>query len=202
MYRSFVVRHLEQTFERETDDVRIAYIYCNYKEPNQSSVNLIASLLQQLVQMDSHVSDEIIELYNRHIKKRTRPSLQEYSAVLQSEVRRISKNFVVIDALDECTESGGVRESLLREVKHLQPRLYLLVTTRPNISNIVYAFEDAAVLEIHAIEEDIKRYIQDRLKTEVILKNHIKKRPGLETKITATIIENVKGMSVALFSLS
>ena len=48
LLRSIVVDYLERSFEQE--DVAIAYIYCSYKEQeDQTDVNLIASLLQQLV---------------------------------------------------------------------------------------------------------------------------------------------------------
>ena len=47
--RSIVVEYLERSFEK--NNVAIAYIYCSYKEQeDQTTVNLIASLLQQLVQ--------------------------------------------------------------------------------------------------------------------------------------------------------
>ena len=52
-------------------------------------------------------------LYRRHSKKQTRPTLGELSKLLQSEVRHISKVFIVIDALDECPESNRTRESFL-----------------------------------------------------------------------------------------
>jgi hypothetical protein len=186
------VSYLEESFEG-VNDARVTYIYCNYKESNQIATNLIASILQQLVQTDAEVSKEIHALYTKHITKQTRPTFDEFSILLQSEARRFSKLFVVIDALDECTESDGTRGRLLTELQKLQPMLHLLVTARPHIRNVVDIFQDASLLEICATQEDIMMYIQGRIKTESKFKRHI----SLEDKIITAILGSVQGMSVS-----
>src|SRR5436190_10435295 len=99
--RSIVVEYLERSFEK--NNVAIAYIYCSYKEQeDQTDVNLIASLLQQLVQSNPIIFDEIASLYDDNIKKQKRPTLSEWSKLLQLEIRSLSKVFIIIDALDEC----------------------------------------------------------------------------------------------------
>jgi hypothetical protein len=195
------VSYLERTFQQ--DDVRIVYIYCNYKEPNQSAVNLLASVLQQLIQTDSDVSKEIIDLYKDHTKKKTRPGICEYSGLLKREVRRYSKVFVVIDALDECVDIE-TREALLTEIAkvqtNVQSNLHLLVTSRPHIS-IREIFKEASRLEIHASNDDIKAYLQGRIETMSRLKRQIVKDPDLGNKIITTILGNAQGMSVSLSRL-
>lgn len=105
---------LIETFKAD-DDIEIAYIYCNYKEPNLTAVNLVANMLLQLLRENTEISPEIITLYDTHSKQHTRPSLAECSKLLKSEVRRLSKCFIVVDALDECPDD--IRESLLLELK-------------------------------------------------------------------------------------
>jgi hypothetical protein len=57
---------LRKKYARETG---IAFIYCNYKEKDsQSAVNLVASLLQQLVQRRPCVHHQLSSLYREHIK--------------------------------------------------------------------------------------------------------------------------------------
>ena len=192
--RSIVIHYLEHTFEQDSG-VGLAYIYCSYKEPNQTPTNFIASLLQQLVQADSIVSGEILDLYKSHLKKQTRPSLAEYSALLQSKALGYSRLFVVIDALDECMDNS-TRESLLYEVKKLEPKLHLLVTARSHIMNLKENFPDAALLEIQATGGDIEMYVQERIKTEASLRNHVKQDQELAQTIVTTITQRVNGMSV------
>jgi hypothetical protein len=155
--------------------------------------------LQQLVQKDPVISDDIVSLYRQHSKKQTRPTLDEMSKLLQSkvhhllEVCRLSEVFIIIDALDECPESNGTRDSFVAEIRKLQPITHLLVTSR-HISTIEREFEKAAWVEIHATGEDIGRYIESRIRSEGRLLRLLKANPALQAKITNTVIENAKGM--------
>jgi hypothetical protein len=186
------VNYLTQSFEQE--NAAVAYIYCSYKERyDQTSVNLIASLLQQLVQRNSVIPDEIVSLYHRHINKQTRPTLAEWSELLRSEVHRLSKVFIIVDALDECSEGDGTRDSFLSEILKLQPSIRLLVTSR-HILTIEREFEKAARIEILANDEDVRKYVEGRIETERRLSRHIKADPTLQDTIISTIVEKAKGM--------
>jgi hypothetical protein len=185
------VDYLERSFEQEK--VAIAYIYCSYKEQeDQTAANLIASLVQQLVQISPFISDEISSLYHHHIKKRTRPTLEECSKLLQSEVRQLSKVFIILDALDECSESNGTRDSFLAEIQKL-PDIHLLITSR-YILSIERVFGGAARVEIRASDEDIKRYLKGRIETEGRLARHVRPDPAFQEIIIGTIVERAKGM--------
>lgn len=189
--RSIVVNHLEQHFK---DNAATAYIYCSYKEQkDQTAVNLIASLLQQLVQRDPVVSDDIISLYRLHTQKQTRPTLGELSKLLQLELRRLSKVFIVIDALDECPESNRNREIFLTEIRKLQPTIHLLITSR-HISTIEREFENEVRVEIRASDRDIRRYLEGRIESEGRLVRLVKTDSALQATIANTIVENAKGM--------
>jgi hypothetical protein len=186
------VDYLERSFERE--DVAITYAYCSYKEQeDQTVVNLIASLLQQLVRRKRVISDEIVSLYHHHLDKRTRPTLAEWSKLLQSEVRHLSKVFVIIDAFDEHLESNDTRYSFLAEIRKLQSSIHLLVTSR-HIASIKREFEEAARVEIRASDIDIRRYLENRIKREHGLVRHVKVDSALQEAIINTIVKKAKGM--------
>jgi hypothetical protein len=190
--RSVVVDYLKHTFQGE--NVGIACIYCSYKEQHeQTTTNLIAGLVQQLVQRHTIVPDDVRNLYKYHMRTRTRPSLREFSNLLQSQLHKFSKTFVIIDALDECSESN--RESLITEILKLQPGIHLLVTSR-HIAEIECLFENAARLEILAKDEDVRRYLEGRIAREGRLKRHIKSDPTLQDAIIDTIVEKARGMFV------
>jgi len=196
--RSIVVDYLKHSIERE--DVAIIYIYCSYKEKDdQTAANLVASLLQQLVQKSPVVSGEILSLYDHHTKNGTRPTLGELSRLLQLESQRFSKVFVLIDALDECSESSGIRTSLLTEIRKLPSSIHLLVTSRHSLT-IEREFEKAGRLEIRASDEDIRRYLEYRIKTEHQLVRLVKTYPVLQENIISIVVEKAKGMSVSILS--
>ena len=196
MLRSIIVDYLERSFE--LDNVAVAYIYCSYKErENQTAVNLIGNLVLQLAQRHTVLSDEITSLYHRHIKKQTRPTINELSGLLQSEINRFLRVFVVIDALDECPQGKDARDIFLSEVQKLQPGIHLLVTSRHD-TQIEREFGNAARLEIRANDSDVRKYLKGRIASMSQLVRHVKKDPTLQDIIINTLAEKAEGMYVLI----
>ena len=173
------------------ENISLAYIYCIYKEKDeQTDSNLISSIVQQLLQSHGFISDQMSLLYYHHAKRQTRPSFGEWSDLLQSEVRRHPKTYIIIDALDECSETA--RDTLLDEIRRLS-NTNLLVTSRPNLT-IERDFEGAESIEIRASEEDVRKYLECRIPKERRLQRHVKEDPVLLNTIISTIVERAKGM--------
>lgn len=170
-------------------------MYCTYKEQSHTATNLLSSLLKQLlqklVQQLRPISGSIFDLYRHHRDKATRPSLSEYSRLLAAELHHFSRIFIVIDALDECAEEGGIREQFLTEVRKLLPSVHLLVTSR-DIPDMERKFEGATRLDIHASDGDIRRYLKNRVDRE--LARFLKRDTTLQADILTTITEKAQGM--------
>ena len=179
----------------QTDEIGVACIYCNYNDQDHTAVNLLSSLLQQLVQQQSNIPDTIANLYERHTEKRTRPSLTEFSSQLQSQLRRFSRVFIVVDALDECPEGKGNRESFLKELRKFPSNVHLLVTSR-YISDIGREFGRSTPLQIHASNEDIGKYLETRIQGQPRLEWHLTADPTLQSTIISTIVKKAHGMFV------
>jgi ATP/maltotriose-dependent transcriptional regulator MalT len=181
------VEHLETMFE-DDDRVAVACIYCNYKEQAEQTVaNLVASLLKQLIQGSHANFDKVHSLYARHRKRNSRPSLEELSRALESEIRTYSKVFVVVDALDECREDDETRAKLQNLLQSLPSNVNLMVTSRflPLMAGNV---PGAEILLIRATDEDVKTYIESRI---ALAPRHIK---NLRETIVSKLIENFDGM--------
>jgi hypothetical protein len=189
--RSVVINHLEERFEHE--NVGIAYIYCTYRDQNQTALDLIASLLKQLIDQRPIVSCNILELYRHHRSRQTRPPLTEVSRFLLAELRHFSKVFIVIDALDECSEESRIRGHFLAEVMKLLPMICLLVTSRV-IPDMERRFEAASRLEIYASGTDVRRYLEGRIERELPLADFVGTDPNLRTDILTTIVQKSDGM--------
>ena len=176
------------------ENAAVAYVYCNYKERDQTPINLVASLLQQLIQSQPAIPRDIVSICKDHIHKKTRPSLAEYSRLLQSQVQRFSEVYIIIDALDECTEVYGIN-NFLPEIRKLLPNIHLLVTSR-FVSNIEREFAEASRLEIRANETDIRDYIEARIAAQPQMMRHIEADPTLRNALLDTIIQKADGMYV------
>jgi ankyrin repeat domain-containing protein 50 len=139
------------------------------------------------------VPDEVRTLYKHHNEQETRPSLTDYSKLLQLIITGFSKVFLIIDALDECNESD--RSGLITEIRKLPPSLHLWCTSR-HLLDIEQMFNHSPKLEIRASNTDVERYLEDYIEQNRRLKKHVSSDPSLRDVITKTIVKKVNGMFV------
>lgn len=176
------------------------YIYCHYKEQTlQTLFNLIASLLKQLVQDYPAAYNRIKLLYNHHEDRGTLVTLEEIRQTLQSEIKMFAKVFIIVDALDECSEAGGARGKLLNELRSLADTVRLLVTSR-DLPSISQYFRGTKRLDIHADDQDVRDYIESRIRQESELAALVEGHPTLQEEIVKGIIENARGMWVLAYT--
>ena len=182
--------------DHEGNDIAILYLYLDYREQDQqSTTNLFGSLLQQLVRRSSSVLDKIVELHREHTSKETRPTANDFLKILQSEMARFSKVFMLVDALDECTENNDTRDAVLTNFQHLlsSSNAHLLTTSRHVIGMGSY-FPGAVRLEIRASDIDIRKYLEAQILKESRLARHISKDASLQELIVSTIIDKAEGI--------
>lgn len=156
-------------------------------------MNLVASLLKQLIQEGHPVHDSLSTLYKRHGLRSTRPSLGEISELIRQEFGLYRQIFVIMDALDECQEQNGHRGRLIEELQKITS-VNLMVTSRPHI-DVQDAFRNIIWLEVRASEEDLRRYINGRMARDKLAKN-VKAHNDLHEDIRRTVIANASGMYV------
>lgn len=103
----------------------------SYKETQrQSSCNLTASLLQQLLIQQSEIPNDVVALYERHIKIKTRPLLNEYPRLLRVIIEDFSRVYIIIDGLDECSEAISTRSNFLAGIDDIRDQTCTFVTSR------------------------------------------------------------------------
>lgn len=201
MLTSIVVDDLSARF-RNDRSVGVAYLYCDFRrQGEQTSEDLLASLLKQLAQDRPSLPDSVKSLYDQHKNKGTRPTLGDISRALQWVADLYSRVFVVIDALDECQVSGGCRSAFLLQIFSLQANrsASVLATSRP-IQEIENEFvKRSMILRISATDEDVETYLDGRMPELPLLKEDNKDvsneaKEKLKEEIKANIIDVVSGM--------
>ncbi|RSM04459.1 hypothetical protein CEP52_006828 [Fusarium oligoseptatum] len=157
-----VIEYLHSRF-RDRKDIGIAYIYCNFQQQDeQKAEDLLASVLKQLAQRQSTLSAEVKDLYNRHQKNRTIPSLEETSRTLHSVAATYLRVFIIADALDECRTDSLKR--FLEEVFKLQGNTGAnIFATSRHSEEISNCFSKGLSLPIFATEADITTYLNARI---------------------------------------
>jgi predicted ATPase len=187
---SIIVEHLFTKFQNDID-IGIAYVYCDYRQRHgRRPIDLLRSLLGQLVQKRPSMPESMQHLYQRNNDIRALPSLKEISGVLHSVVANFSRVFIIIDALDEYQASDGDRMRLLSEIFSLQAKAGVnLVATSRFIPEVMKEFEGSTVLEIRAKDEDVLRYV-DKWMSQSTISN----RPDLQDTIRTEMVKAADGM--------
>jgi Cdc6-like AAA superfamily ATPase len=195
MITSIVVDYLSVKFQNDAS-VGVAYLYCNFRrQDEQTPAELLSSLLKQLVQGQLSVPESVKSLYERY-KDKARPSFDEILKVFHAVVTDYSRTFILIDALDECQLSGGVRNKLLSELFRLQAHTGAsLFATSRFIPGIEKEFKGSMLLEIRANSEDVQRYLDGHMSG---LPSFVSRSSDLKEEIKSEIIKAVDGMYVPL----
>jgi arsenate reductase-like glutaredoxin family protein len=195
-----VIHHLREKF-LDQDDVAVMCIYFNYKE-DITTAEVLGSLLKQLLQETTTVSNEIRDLYKSRRLRNTHPSQKELSEILRTEAKNISTMFLVVDAMDECPEREQIRAKVLCELRMLLPTLRLLITLRPHVvPHVASKFPEAIHLQIRAADHDIQKYVDAQIKLERNLQKHVSRDIDLRRAIQDTIVAKAEGMYAPLLGV-
>jgi len=121
----------------------MAYFYFDFLNPNKQHLQeLIPSLLTQLSASSPPRCDILLGLYQAHDSGKTQPSDLALVNCLKQMFSLPDRRpiYLVMDALDECTDTSGIpspRERVLQLVKELvelpNSKLHICVTSRPAI---------------------------------------------------------------------
>ena len=191
MLASLVIDHLK--LEQREENSGVIYLYCDYKaQLQQTPSDLIASLLKQSLQQQPLIPADVRKAYQDHIKAGTRLNRHEMLRMLQNSMETFSRNYVIIDALDELSSQDQVRHILLQQLRDLQAAHgYNLLTTSRYITNLTLDFQEPLCMEIRASSEDVQRYVRAHMTQ---LPNCVRTNIGLQEEIVSSIITAVDGM--------
>ena len=141
-------------------------LYCDFlAQQEQSTTNMLGAVLKQLA------SRGIPELTRDAFQKAKKEfggrglRLPDMVEILKKTITSLSRVFICIDALDECTAKH--RQELLksvREIVRMSPNIRVFLTGRPHIDDeIVELFSGALRIPLSPTHADIKSYLEMRL---------------------------------------
>jgi hypothetical protein len=180
-----VINHLQQNFSLNSNNA-VVFLYCDY-QTEYSVIQLLEAILKQLAQ--HHLTSDVLDSLAKHKEKKSHPTVDELMVILQSEIKTYHHFFVVVDALDEC--SDRIR---LDFVKRLQALSASIIITSQNLADISKAFKQEAHLEIIGKSEDMRAYIKDTIYNNETIYRLVNKAPPLWHVIAEKVVETAGGM--------
>ena len=154
--------------------------------------SLIRSLIAQFAAPYGAIPATLAKLYQSCHDGKSQPSVQSLQSVLLTILETFDDIYIVLDALDECTERKDLLEWIERMTSLKRSKLHLLVTSRPEediVKHLRSLDPDHVDIKQDLVAHDIKMYIDcilDRKdysekwgdKTKTIIKNTLQKNAG------------------------
>lgn len=164
-FSSLVVEKLSAKYRLSSDNA-ISFIYCNYKEP-QKSTEYMKAAIKQLARRMSEFPADIEQLYD-NASNPGNTELQNSFIQISSSFKQV---FLVLDALDECTEDQKsdlfdiFRSIVAPSSGSVRVNIKLFITSREE-PDIKRGFENFPLIKIETkkVDADIKSYVTSQLK--------------------------------------
>ena len=171
-------------------DIAVACSYIDYAaRKEQSTANILGSLLKQIVGGLEKVPGEIRQSFQDHKKVIGGRRLQVAEIVKMLQiVTSLQPTFICVDALDECTEEDRVDILVsLRQILGKSSTTRIFLTGRLHIRSEIDRHLGATVLSIKPNRDDILGYVRMRLSKDTSLGRI---DSGLEDEIIKSITWN------------
>ncbi len=187
----------------------MAYFYFDFKDTaKQDARALLTSLLVQLCDQSDSFCDILFRLYLSHRDGSQQPS----EAVLAECIKKMITTagpvpapiYLIIDALDECPDTSGLRSSRERVLELVEdllglhnPNLRLCITSRPEIdiqTSLKQWTSQSSCISLHdqtGQKEDIMNYIRSVVYSDKKMK---KWRAEDKELVTETLSARADGM--------
>jgi hypothetical protein len=199
---SSIIEHL---IDHCHDDVQrvTTYFYFDFKDIKKRDAELmLRSLLCQLLQRSLTIPQGVDALFSSCEKGQRQPSLLALLKVTRKAMKDFEYVYVVLDALDECTQRSELMDMLKTVAGWRLDNLHLLMTSRKerDIETCLESYvreEDTVCLQRDVVDQDIQQYVQQRLHVNEGLAKW-NKDDAIRQEIETAIMRGACGMYVIL----
>ncbi|RYN17037.1 hypothetical protein AA0119_g11495 [Alternaria tenuissima] len=165
---STIIEHLLQHCYDDTSVVT-AYFYFDFNDTQKQDPELmLRSLLCQLLQRSVVIPKGVDALFSSCENGQRKPSSHALLQVIKEAAQEFTHVYVVLDALDECAQRSELMDMLETVAEWQLDNLHLLMTSRKerDIERSLEGYikeQDAVCLQRDVVDQDIQRYVQQRL---------------------------------------
>jgi hypothetical protein len=192
---------IEDLLQHCHDDTRMvtAYFYFDFNDTQKQDPELmLRSLLCQFLQRSVVIPKGVDALFLSCENGNRQPSLHALLEVTRQAMQQFTQVYVVLDALDECMQRSELMDMLETVAGWQLDNLYLLMTSRKerDIERSLEGYvkeEDAVCLQRDVVDQDIQRYVQQRLHDDKRLEKW-NKDAAVKQEIEAALMGGARGM--------
>ncbi|KAH7071830.1 nucleoside phosphorylase domain-containing protein [Paraphoma chrysanthemicola] len=110
---SLVIDHLEERLAAMKSSVGLAYVYCDYRDQKEQSIeNILGAVLKQLLRLLPDIPETILKVYDEWVTRQKPLSSANAMDLLRAACAQFTTTYVCIDALDEAGDLRGLLTKL------------------------------------------------------------------------------------------
>ena len=175
--------------------IGVAYFYFDFNDlDKQRTEKLIGSLIVQLLAQCPHLPEWLQLAYSQSQDGQNQLTIETLTIVLRQMLESFNSTYILLDALDECTD----REDLLEFIESLMNwnihDLHVLATSRKE-NDIATSLEPLVTCQLYIqsglVDADIRLQILERLSNDLKLK---KWSVDVQKEIESALMKGAKGM--------
>lgn len=177
----------------------LAFFFFDFNDAEkQNPISMVKSLLSQFLNRCTHVPEGVRSLHATCENSRREASEQQLLQALRDTLDLLPAPFVVLDALDECSNWKLLFDILQEMQSWGKDTLRVLLTSRKEVEieetlgNTVPP-SNRTCLESHLVDKDIGTYVQEMLAKDVSFKRW-QKDSEMREEIEKTLGRKVNGM--------
>ena len=177
----------------------LAYFFFDFNDSEkQRSSMMIRSIITQLYSQSYDARIEVESLFSSCQDGQQPADLETLMITLQAAIRKSEHTYIVLDALDECSDVADLLAVIQKIVEESIPALHLLCTSRwlttvkETVQNLTIS-DRMIPIQSKIVDTDISNYISHRVQTDPKLKRW-RERPDIQEEIRAALTEKVDGM--------
>ncbi|KAL5371605.1 hypothetical protein DPSP01_014146 [Paraphaeosphaeria sporulosa] len=195
---STVIKNLLQHCGDDTSMVT-AYFYFDFNDTRKQDPELmLRSLLCQLLQRAVTIPKGIDALFTSSQNGMRQPSPHALLEVMRLTLQEFTQVYIVLDALDECTLRSELMNMLEAVARWELDNLHLLMASRKerDIERSLETFvteHDTLCLQRDIVDEDIQRYVRQRLCDDRDLVKW-NKDAAIKEEIEVALMRGARGM--------
>lgn len=177
----------------------VAYFYFDFNDlEKQKSDNMMRSLITQLSAQSTKRLKELESLFSSCNNGERQPDAQRLPSVLEEIIEVSDKTYIIIDALDECSNTQELQENIEEIQRWGLPQLHMLLTSRRlmDIEEMIDPLtdaEDRICIQSALVDVDIKTYVHEKLQNDRRFKRW-RSKPHVQEEVKRELMKKADGM--------
>ncbi|OJD11271.1 hypothetical protein AJ78_07924 [Emergomyces pasteurianus Ep9510] len=193
-----VIEHLRHHLKFKPASA-LAYFYFDFSDPDKMTPDgMVRSLIKQFLHQCDTLPQRLVSLYEKSRSGNYEPEPSEFRTILRYFIDLFDESFIVLDALDECSDASAVLHIINDVLDNRFSKAHFLATSRK--TRIIEEGVDSlqgriqkVPMDIEKVNADIRVFVHECLQTDSRFKRW-KNYPDIQEEIKTKTTNKSDGM--------